>query len=312
MRQRLSDLLVAAAANDPRVLLLTGDHGYALFDAFRAHHAGQFINAGIAEQNMVGVAAGLAKGGFRPIVYGLSAFVPIRVLEQIKLDVCYEDLPVTFLGDGAGVVYNTLGASHQCNEDLAALRALPNLTIFSPCDRWELAACFARAMAWQGPVYIRLGKADLGDVHAASPADVGGLLPLSPARGPYALVATGAMVKKALAVADRMGAERFSVYSAPSIKPLDERQVSEVARTHLAIFTLEEHNVIGGLGAAIAEATSQHAPVRVHRIGIRDRFTAHAGSYRALLEEHGLDEDGIERAITAALEAWADAPTPAS
>src|ERR1700676_5415334 len=120
MRNAFSQALVEAARTDPRVLLLTGDHGYSLFDEFRRVCPGQYINAGVAEQNMVGVAAGLARGGFRPVVYGLSAFVPIRVLEQIKLDVCYEQLPVVFVGDGAGVVYSTLGASHQSAEDVAA------------------------------------------------------------------------------------------------------------------------------------------------------------------------------------------------
>src|SRR5436190_11943598 len=127
MRNAFSTMLVEAARRDPRVVLLTGDHGYALFDEFRQACPGQYVNAGVAEQNMVGVAAGLAKGGLRPVVYGLSAFVPVRVLEQIKLDVCYEALPVLFIGDGAGVVYSTLGTSHQSTEDIAALRAVPNL-----------------------------------------------------------------------------------------------------------------------------------------------------------------------------------------
>src|SRR5436309_10704956 len=140
MRNAFASALIQAAQADPRVLLLTGDHGYALFDDFRQACPAQYLNAGVAEQNMVGVAAGLAKGGLRPVVYGLSAFVPVRVLEQIKLDVCYEDLPVLFIGDGAGVVYSTLGASHQSTEDVAALRAMPNLSILSPADDLEMTA----------------------------------------------------------------------------------------------------------------------------------------------------------------------------
>src|SRR5260221_13761575 len=127
MREAFAKALVRSAQADERVVLLTGDHGYTLFDEFRQVCPGQYLNAGVAEQNMVGVAAGLAKGGMRPIVYGLSAFVPVRVLEQIKLDVCYESLPVIFVGDGAGVVYSSLGTSHQSTEDIAALRAVPNL-----------------------------------------------------------------------------------------------------------------------------------------------------------------------------------------
>src|SRR5262245_10186620 len=141
MRNAFARSLVQAAQADERLLLLTGDHGYALFNEFRQLCPRQYINAGVAEQNMVGVAAGLAKAGLRPVVYGLSAFIPMRVLEQIKLDVCYEQLPVVFVGDGAGLVYSTLGTSHQCTEDIAALRALPHMTLLSPADAFEMAAC---------------------------------------------------------------------------------------------------------------------------------------------------------------------------
>ena len=138
MRNALSDALVSLGKKDPNILLLTGDHGYALFDDFRRECPRQYINAGIAEQNMVGVAAGLARSGFRPIVYGLSAFVPIRVLEQIKLDVAHDHLPVIFIGDGAGFVYSHLGTSHQSTEDIACSRVIPNLSVYSPADRFEL------------------------------------------------------------------------------------------------------------------------------------------------------------------------------
>ncbi len=140
MRNAFSKTLVERAQPGSRVLLLTDHHGYALFDEFRRVCPDQYINAGIAEQNMVGVAAGLVKAGFRPIVYGLSAFVPIRVLEQIKLDVCYEQLPATFTGAGAGVVYSNLGTSHQSTEDIAALRGVPHISILSPADSLKLQA----------------------------------------------------------------------------------------------------------------------------------------------------------------------------
>src|SRR5215475_8179187 len=138
MRNAFSSALVAAARADERVLLLTGDHGYSLFDEFRRVCPDQYLNAGVAEQNMVGVAAGLAKSGLRPILYGLSAFVPVRVLEQIKLDIGYENLPVVMIGDAAGFVYGTLGASHHCTEDISALRAIPNVRILSPADAHEM------------------------------------------------------------------------------------------------------------------------------------------------------------------------------
>ena len=202
MREAFSAALVQAARSDPRVLLLTGDHGYTLFDEFRRVCPDQFLNAGVAEQNMVGVAAGLAKGGFLPVVYGLSAFVPMRVLEQIKMDVCYEELPVVFVGDGAGFVYSTLGASHQCTEDVAALRGLPHLSILSPADALEMTQAMRMALAHGGPVYLRMGKADRGRIHSEPPAlEWGNMVPVRRGEGPLVWLATGSMVKTALAAA---------------------------------------------------------------------------------------------------------------
>src|SRR5438445_8787249 len=169
MRTASAKALIHAARADERLVLLTGDHGYSLFDEFRRVCPAQYINAGVAEQNMVGVAAGLAKGGLRPVVYGLSAFVPVRVLEQIKLDVCYECLPVCFVGDGAGVVYSTLGTSHQSTEDIAALRALPHLGILSPSDAPEMTACMELAFRSASPVYLRMANSDLGAIHESPP-----------------------------------------------------------------------------------------------------------------------------------------------
>ena len=167
MRAAFSDALVRLAKADPNVLLLTGDHGYALFDEFRKQCPAQYINAGIAEQNMVGMAAGLARTGFRPIVYGLSAFVPVRVLEQIKLDVAHDGLPVIFIGDGAGFVYSHLGTSHQSTEDIACTRAVPQLSVYSPADRFEISMCMEMAYRSASPVYLRMGKSDRGHVEPA-------------------------------------------------------------------------------------------------------------------------------------------------
>src|SRR5262249_47580891 len=237
MRNAFAAALVAAARSDPRILLLTGDHGYALFDEIRRVCPDQYINAAVAEQTMVGVAAGVAKGGFRPIVYGLSAFVPVRVLEQIKMDVCYENLPVIFIGDGAGVVYGTLGASHQSCEDVAALRSLPNLSILSPADEFEISAAMKLALAANGPVYLRMGKADLGRVHECEPRlEWGRLLPVREGTGPLAWIATGSMVVTALAAArDWPGS---AVWSAPNLKPLDADQIIEAARGRQAVIAL--------------------------------------------------------------------------
>lgn len=204
MRAAFSDALLRLAKADSRILLLTGDHGYALFDDFRRACPAQYINAGIAEQNMVGMAAGLARTGFRPFVYGLSAFIPVRVLEQIKLDIAHDQLPVILIGDGAGFVYSHLGTSHQSTEDIACTRAIPDLSVYSPADRFEVSACMELAYRSKRPVYLRMGKSDRGDVHAHPPqANVGTLLPVKPAgqAGCISFIATGSMVRTAADIA---------------------------------------------------------------------------------------------------------------
>ncbi|HXG85338.1 MAG TPA: transketolase C-terminal domain-containing protein [Pyrinomonadaceae bacterium] len=296
MRDAFSNALVGAARENAKVLLLTGDHGYALFDEFRRVCPDQYINAGIAEQNMVGVAAGLAKAGFHPVVYGLSAFVPVRVLEQIKLDVCYEQLPVTFIGDGAGVVYSSLGTSHQSTEDIAALRAVPHINILSPADRHETLSCMKLAIAADKPVYLRMGKADLGDVHESAVDLVwGDLRQVKTGAGDIAFIATGAMVKTALAVSGDWA--ESSVWSAPFIKPINEEQIAEICRNHRAVVVLEEHSIYGGLGAAIAEISSARTPTWICRVGIQDRFSEFCGTYDYLMREHRLDSESVAAQI---------------
>lgn len=301
MRSAFSDALVAAAVADPKVLLLTGDHGYALFDAFRKARPAQYINCGIAEQNMVGVAAGLAKAGFKPVVYGLAAFVPVRVLEQIKIDVCYENLPVILIGDGAGLVYSHLGTSHQSTEDIACTRAIPALTVLSPADRFEMTATMQLALAANSPVYLRMGKSDRGDVHAGPiQLNVSELIQVRKGSARLAFIATGSMVKTAIELAQ--GDLEAEVWSAPSIKPLDVATLEQIAARVDCIVTLEEHSVLGGLGSCVAEVVAQKYQVPVCRIGVEDRFSAACGTWDYLLHEHGLDANAVKNRVNGFLE----------
>lgn len=298
MRNAFSNCLVRAAQADDKVVLLTGDHGYALFDEFRFKCPKQYFNAGIAEQNMIGVAAGLAKTGFKPIVYGLSAFVPIRVLEQIKIDLCYENLPVILIGDGAGVVYSALGTSHQSTEDIAALRGVPNVIIFSPGDAYEMEACFKLAQESNQTAYIRIGKADLPSLHNAHVSfQIGQILPLKKVTAAdITFIGTGSMVQAALEIAGDYS--NSSVWSVPCIKPIDEQQVVKVCNNSKLIVTLEEHSIYGGLGSTISEIVSKfNLRVPILRIGINDKFSTYCGSYKYLLEEHGLDVLSIKSKV---------------
>jgi transketolase len=304
MRNAFSSELIGLATADPSVLLLTGDHGYALFDDFRRACPAQYINAGIAEQNMVGMAAGLARTGFRPIVYGLSAFIPVRVLEQIKLDVAHDDLPVIFIGDGAGFVYSHLGTSHQSTEDIACTRAVPNLHVYSPADAYEMSLCMRAAYNARAPVYLRMGKSDRGAVHMASLEISSGKLACIRSGGnALTLIATGSMTKTALDIAE-MTYPDASVWAAPFIKPIDEIQLVRICKNSSIIVTLEEHSVYGGLGSLVAEIASENAPVPILRVGVNDRFSEHCGSYDYLLREHGLDRAAVEKKISAFLSVW--------
>jgi transketolase len=290
-------MLTDAALADDRILLLTGDHGYALFDEFRRECPDQYINCGIAEQNMIGVAAGLIKMGFKPVVYGLSAFVPMRVLEQIKMDICYEELPIILIGDGAGIVYGQLGPSHQCTEDVAALRAIPNIDIYSPADVAELDYCFTEMLKFKRPSYFRFGKADLGDVHATLPNSAyGDLLAVRDGGASRAFIATGSMVSTACAIADNQN--EFDVFSVPVISPMNVSQVKKIADKYDVLYVMEEHSRNGGLGSLISEIVAENPVCRVVRFGINNKFSGVCGDYKYLMEYHGLDRNSIEKAIS--------------
>ena len=300
VRKVLSDLLVEAAEADPEFLVLSGDHGYALFDAIREKCPNQFLNCGIAEQNLVGVAAGLAKAGMHPVVYGLAAFVPIRVLEQIKIDVCFEGLPVIFLGDGAGFVYGGLGPSHQCTEDVASLRAVGGIDIYAPADRQELIRCFAAAQAGGKPAYIRLGKADLGDVHtqaltADAPADI---FPVIAEGRDNLCLASGSMVRPAKTVIESRGLG-FDLYSVAQLKGGDPARIAALFAGRKRVVTIEEHSVYGGLGSLTAEIVAGMADgPTVEIVGVRDTYSLECGSYAYMLHYHGLDEAALAAALS--------------
>lgn len=297
MRASFSNSLVRAAKADPRVVLLTGDHGYALFDDFRRECPAQYINAGIAEQNMVGVAAGLAKVGFYPIIYGLTAFMPIRVLEQIKLDLCYEQLPALLIGDGAGIVYAQLGTSHQSTEDVAALRAVPNISIYSPADAIEMDWCFSEAVASKSTCYLRIGKADRGIVQPSAVSTGTGPIELAGGgQGRVAFIATGSMVGTALSIAREMG--DIAVWSVPRLKPLRNDELDRCLLGTEKLIVLEEHSVYGGLGSIVAERLSQmRNPPRLARFGIEDRFSGPCGDYDFLMDWHGLSREKIKQRV---------------
>lgn len=307
MRHALPSLLLEAADHDERFLVLSGDHGYELFDALRSRHPDRFVNVGVAEQSMVGIAAGLCRTGFRPCIYGLAAFVPMRVLEQVKIDLCFSSLPVVMLGDGAGLTYSALGASHQCGEDVACLRPLPNIAIYSPCDAHELRACWIEARGGSHPSYLRIGKDHPEDIHAGP---VSGTSPMvvseardAPSRA--VIVATGAMVRVGRRFAREHGIRCISV---PRLKPAPVALIPLLADAE-RVAVLEEHVSAGGLWSLVLEmlqSAGRLRPRNIEPIGLRDAFTQTAGDHQHALGEHDLDDGQVAERLTH----WLNAPLP--
>ncbi len=292
MRAMLSNLIVEAALKDPNIIVLSGDHGYALFDEIRKQAPKQFVNAGIMEQGMIGIAAGLAKIGRRPIVYGLSAFIPVRVLEQIKLDICYSGLPVLFLGDGAGLVYSTLGASHQCGEDIACLRPIPKINIFSPADANELKTCMSDALSYKGPSYLRIGKSDRPMI---TPIDQKSTEPYFTRHAPQPkkkiFVATGSMLSIAHTLAEKTGHACLSI---PKIKPLPAVALKIISEYDL-VDIFEEHSRYGGLTSTLVDAfvEMKMKPPIFEVFSLKSKFSETCGSYQHALSEHGISDQQL-------------------
>ncbi len=293
MRDVISNFLADKASIDNNFFVLSGDHGYALFDQIRKKAPDQFINTGVTEQAMVGCAAGMAKTGKKIVLYGLACFIPMRVLEFIKMNICYENLPIIILGDGAGTIYTTLGASHQCGEDLACLKTLP-IKIFSPADKHEMKLCLEMASTLQMPSYIRIGKSDKPTVHA-SLTSLTAFISLLKTTSKTAIFATGSMVCTGLDLAKK---HNLSLYSCPILNFYDSKEIVTALKEFENIITLEEHSVHGGLGSIFADLIAENGlHLKLTKFGITKYFTKGCGSYEYAIKFHNLDFDFIEEKI---------------
>jgi transketolase len=295
--QALNDL----ASEDPRVCLVVGDLGYSVIEEFASKHPDQFVNAGVAEQNMVGLAAGLAMTGKVVFTYSIGNFGTLRCLEQIRNDVAYHRANVKVVAVGGGLAYGNLGVTHHASEDVAILRSLPNMVVVSPGDPVEAGLATRALVAYDGPAYLRLGKAGEPVVHADEPRfDLGKAITLRDGRD-ISLIASGSMLATANVVASNLVKKGLSVrlLSMHTIKPLDREAVIAAATQTKWVVTLEEHSVDGGLGGAVAEVLAEmesgHAPLK--RIGLRPEFNKVVGDQKYLKSLHGLDEDGVMKTI---------------
>jgi transketolase len=304
MRNTFAEEMTALAGEQPKLVLLSGDIGNKLFDNFKAAAPNRFYNCGVAEANMMGVAAGMALSGLRPVVYTITPFTTTRCYEQIRIDVCYHEAPVIIVGTGSGLSYAELGPTHHSLEDIAILRALPGMRVLTPCDRTELRLALRAALAEGGPTYIRIGKKGEPDIHTASPEfQLGRFIVVRPGND-VALIAAGTIMSEALAAADRLAAQGISaeVVSCHTVKPLDGTYLEAATRRFKLIATIEEHGLIGGLGSAVAESRADAgAPGRLLRFGTADEFMHEVGDQDYARRKYGLDAEAIAARIAVTL-----------
>lgn len=297
MRTAFIRALEEAAAKDNRVMLIVGDLGFGVVDQFEAKFPSQFVNAGVAEQNMTGMAAGMALSGGVVFTYSIGNFPTLRCLEQIRNDVCYHKANVKIVAVGGGFVYGSLGMSHHATEDLAIMRALPNMTVIAPGDPVEAAGATRALIEWPGPCYLRLGRAGESTVHKSEiEFTIGKSIRLSDGDD-LTLISTGGLLQTAVATAANLLERGITtrVISMHTIKPLDQEAVLSAARDTQAMATLEEHSTIGGLGGAVSEVLAEHSDRKIPftRIGVESGFAPKAGSQEYLRSMFGLTPEAV-------------------
>lgn len=290
--------LLAAGELNPLVMALGADITASVgVNLFAERFPERFFSLGIAEQNGVAVAAGLALEGKVPVFSTYGVFAALRAADQIRISVCYNDLHVVIGGAHAGVSVGPDGATHQALEDIALMRALPNMTVLSPCDATQAKlATLAAINAIKGPVYIRFGREAVPDFTSEALPFEPGKAQLMREGNDLAIVATGHLVWEALQAAEILDGQGIhaAVLNIHTVKPIDEEAILRLARSTGRIITAEEHQVHGGLGSAVAEVTARHCPVPMRFIGMKDRF-GESGKPSELMKIFGLDADGIFR-----------------
>jgi transketolase len=307
MRTAFIETLLEMAREDPRVVLITGDLGFGVVIPFKEQLPNQFVNAGVAEQNMTGLAAGMALSGKVVFVYSIANFPVLRCLEQIRNDICYHNANVRISAIGTGVAYGSLGPSHHATEDVAVMRALPNMLVVAPGDPVEARLATRALMEHEGPAYLRLGRANEPVVHAVEPQFSLGKALMVRQGTDVTLIAAGGMLYNSVGAAAVLAERGINcrVLSMHTIKPLDVEAVLAAARDTSAIFTVEEHSIIGGLGSAVSEVLMEahQRPRYFKRIGLNGTFSSIVGDQAYLHAQYGLDVNGIVNSVLKVLTA---------
>jgi transketolase len=301
-RDAFVETLLELAATDSRIVAVVNDSvGSSKLDGFRAAYPDRLVNVGIAEQDQVGVAAGLSGGGLIPFVSGASCFLTARAMEQIKVDLAYSSRHVVLCAQSPGVAYGELGPTHQSIEDIAWLRAIDTMTIIVPADPVETAAAVRWAAAYDGPVFLRVSRMGVPAIHDASYEFVPGRSVTVREGGDVTLVANGTVLWRALAAADLLAAEGVEarVLSMASVKPLDNEAIVRAARETGAIVSVEESLATGGLGGAVAETVVAEHPVPMAMLGFPGFCGTGSSSY--LIDKAGMTPEAIAEAARGVL-----------
>ncbi len=301
MRDVFVQRLQAIAEQDARVTLITGDLGFGVLDKFAKALPAQYLNAGVAEQNMTGLATGLALEGRVVFTYSIANFPTLRCLEQIRNDACYHNAAVKVVAIGGGFSYGALGISHHATEDIAILRALPDITVLVPGCDWEAEQATAALVAAPGTAYLRLDKSSAGNTGRPGETFTIGAWRRVREGDVLTVIASGGILGVALQAADLLAQEGIAlrVVSAHTIKPLDTASIGEAARDTGGILTLEEHTLDGGLGSAVAEACLDYGwqPKRFGRLGLVAGFSSIVGSQEYLRSRYGLDTPAVVQGV---------------
>ncbi len=298
MRDTFITALTGIAEQDERVVLITGDLGFKVFDNFREKHSDQFINAGIAEQSMAGIATGMALEGYTVFLYSIANFTFMRCLEQLRNDAAYHECNINVVSVGGGFSYGQLGMSHHATEDLAIMRCMPTSVVASPSELWEVTELTQAVYQSKGLSYLRLDKSHFESKENQKEEHlVFGSPRVIRDGSDVTLVATGGIVTEVIEAADALSNKGISacVISAPFIKPIDISVISNSAKNTGAVFTIEEHSILGGLGSVVAEELMEtgSAPSVFKRIGLREKFTSVVGDQRYLRHTYGMSASNI-------------------
>lgn len=308
MRATCLNMVHALAKRDPRVLYIGSDPGAGTLNAMKAEFPERFFIEGISEANVIGMAAGLAMEGYVPYVNTIATFLTRRCYDQIAIDLCLHKLPVRLAANGGGVVYAPLGPTHQAIEDIAIMRALPDMTVVAVSDAEEMKRFMDQSLDWPGPIYIRFGKGNDPVVSRPENGFSIGKAILMREPGDVLIVSTGVMTSRALAAAEALDGDGIGcgVLHMHTVKPLDAEALVRLAREVRLVVTVEEHTRIGGLGSAVLETLSDVPGLRmptVVRLGIPDVFSHKYGSQDDLLRLYGLDAGSIAGTVRTTLAA---------